>query len=66
MTEPVTWDPTAYARCSAERSRDAAFDRLAGNGAELVTPEMVAFEWLRSCENPGFKRVLALLKEDAG
>jgi hypothetical protein len=33
-----------------ERNRDAAFDRLAGAGAELVTTEMVAFEWIRSAE----------------
>ena len=50
--------------CSSrtERNRDAAFDRLAGAGAELVTTEMVAFEWLRSCENPVFKDVLGLIK----
>lgn len=45
-----------------ERNRDAAFDRLAGAGAELVTTEMVAFEWLRTAEHPMFKQVLALLK----
>ena len=38
-----------------ERNRDAAFDRLAANGAELVTTEMVGFEWLRSAEHPQFK-----------
>jgi len=50
--------------CSSrtERDRDAAFDRLAGAGAELVTTEMVAFEWLRTAEHPMFKEVLALLK----
>ena len=41
---------------------DAAYDRLAGAGAELVTTEMVAFEWLRSCEHPAFKDMLALVK----
>lgn len=45
-----------------ERNRDAAFDRLAGAGAELVTTEMVLFEWLRSVEHPAFKEVLALVK----
>ena len=45
-----------------ERNRDAAFDRLAGAGAELVTTEMVAFEWLGSCEHPAFKDVLGLIK----
>lgn len=45
-----------------ERNRDAGFDRLVGAGATLVTTEMVAFEWLRSCEHPAFKDVLALIK----
>jgi hypothetical protein len=50
--------------CSSrsERNRDAAFDRLAGNGAELVTTEMVAFEWLRSADHEMFKRVQSLIK----
>ncbi|MEN9886406.1 MAG: hypothetical protein RL758_984 [Pseudomonadota bacterium] len=42
--------------------RDAAFDRLAGAGAELVTTEMVAFEWLRTADHPRFKDVQALIK----
>lgn len=45
-----------------ERNRDAAFDRLAGAGAELVTTEMVLFEWMRSCEHERFKEVLTLIK----
>lgn len=45
-----------------ERNRDAAFDRLAGAGAELVTTEMVVFEWLRHCEAPEFREALALVK----
>ncbi len=50
--------------CSSrtERNRDAAFDRLAGAGAELVTTEMVAFEWLRSAEHPQFKSLHELIK----
>jgi len=50
--------------CSSrsERNRDAAFDRLAGNGAELVTTEMVAFEWLRTAEHEVFRDVLGLVK----
>jgi nicotinamidase-related amidase len=48
----------------SERSRDAAFDRLAGAGAELVTTEMVAFEWLRSAEHPAFAEVLSIIKEN--
>ncbi|MGQ0710179.1 MAG: isochorismatase family protein [Rhodoferax sp.] len=45
-----------------ERNRDAAFDRLAGAGVELVTTEMVLFEWLRGAEHPLFKEVQALVK----
>lgn len=45
-----------------ERNRDAAYDRLAGAGCELVTTEMVGFEWLRSCEHPEFKALQALVK----
>jgi nicotinamidase-related amidase len=45
-----------------ERNRDAAFDRLAGAGAELVTTEMVVFEWLGSAEHPQFKSVQLLIK----
>ena len=50
--------------CSSRTAvnRDAAFDRLAGNGAELVTTEMVAFEWLRTADHPAFKDMLALIK----
>ncbi len=45
-----------------ERNRDAAFDRLAGAGAELVTTEMVLFEWLRTAEADPFKEIQALIK----
>lgn len=50
--------------CSSrtERNRDAAFDRLAGMGAELVTTEMVLFEWLRSAESDAFREIQALIK----
>ena len=56
------WVVTDACSSRSERNRDAAFDRLAGNGAELVTTEMVAFEWLRSAEHPAFKDMLALIK----
>jgi nicotinamidase-related amidase len=55
------WVVTDACSSRTERNRDAAFDRLAGAGAELVTTEMVAFEWLRTAEHPAFKSVLALL-----
>lgn len=56
------WVVTDACSSRSERNRDAAFDRLAGAGAELVTTEMVAFEWLRSSDHPAFDEVLALLK----
>lgn len=56
------WVVTDACASRSERNRDAAFDRLAGAGAELVSTEMVAFEWLRSAEHPAFKDVLALVK----
>ena len=56
------WVVTDACSSRTERNRDAAFDRLAGAGAELVTTEMVAFEWARSCEHPAFRDLLALVK----
>jgi len=56
------WVVTDACGSRTERNRDAAFDRLAAAGAELVTVEMVAFEWLRGCEHPAFKNMLALIK----
>lgn len=56
------WVVTDACGSRNERNRDAAFDRLAGNGAELVTTEMVAFEWLRTAEHPIFKEILGLVK----
>jgi nicotinamidase-related amidase len=56
------WVVTDACSSRTERNRDAAFDRLAGAGCELVTTEMVAFEWLRSAEHPLFKDVLAIVK----
>ena len=60
--EVDVWVVTDACGSRTERNRDAAFDRLAGAGAELVTTEMVAFEWLRSAEHPAFRDVQALIK----
>ncbi|CAN7512504.1 isochorismatase family protein [Variovorax sp. LjRoot84] len=56
------WVVTDACSSRTERNRDAAFDRLAGAGAELVTTEMVGFEWLRTAEHPRFDEVLALIR----
>jgi len=56
------WVVTDACGSRTERNRDAAFDRLAGAGAELVTTEMVGFEWFRSAEHPAFHALQALIK----
>ena len=56
------WVVTDACSSRTERNRDAAFDRLAGAGCELVTTEMVLFEWLRTAEHPAFKDVQALIR----
>jgi nicotinamidase-related amidase len=56
------WVATDACTSRTERNRDAAFDRLASAGVELVTTEMVAYEWLRSAEHPAFKAMLQLVK----
>ena len=56
------WVVTDACGSRTERNRDAAYDRLAGNGAELVTTEMVAFEWLRSADHPLFREIQGLIK----
>ena len=60
--ELEVWVVTDACSSRTERNRDAAFDRLAGAGAELVTTEMVAFEWIRGAEHPQFKKVLDLVR----
>ena len=56
------WVVTDACSSRTERNRDAAFDRLAAAGAELVTTEMVAFEWLRDAGHPRFREVLSIVK----
>jgi nicotinamidase-related amidase len=43
-------------------SKEAAVARLARHGAEIVTTEMVLFEWLGSVEHPRFRDIIALVK----
>lgn len=43
-------------------SKETAIRRLARNGAEIVTTEMVLFEWLGTAEDPRLRAVLALVK----
>jgi len=43
-------------------SKQVALDRLATAGAELVTTEMVIFEWLRRAGTPSFKKLSRLIR----
>jgi nicotinamidase-related amidase len=43
-------------------SKETAVARLARHGAEIVTTEMVLFEWLGSAEHPSFRDIIALVK----
>lgn len=56
------WVVTDACASRTDRNRDAAFDRLAGAAAELVTTEMVLFEWLRTAEHPAFREMQSLIK----
>jgi len=43
-------------------NRDAALARMAAHGAEIVTTEMVLFEWLGSAEHAQFRAIMQLIK----
>jgi nicotinamidase-related amidase len=43
-------------------NHQAALARLAANGIEIVTTEMVVFEWLHSADVPEFRDLLRLIK----
>lgn len=43
-------------------SKETAIRRMERNGAEVVTTEMVVFEWLSTCDHPMFRDVAALIK----
>ena len=46
----------------APDNKAAGIDRMRRHGAEIVTTEMVIFEWLGSKDNPHFKEVTALIR----
>ncbi len=43
-------------------NREAAIRRMGRHGAEIVTVEMVVFEWIGGCEHPRFRDALALIR----
>jgi nicotinamidase-related amidase len=46
----------------AAENHELAMQRLRQAGAVIASVEMVAFEWLKSCEHERFRQVLKLLK----
>jgi hypothetical protein len=57
----VVWAADATgSRDPADRA--VAIDRAGRHGAEIVTTEMVMFEWLRDARHPKFREVHKLLK----
>lgn len=56
------WVVTDASGACATRQSDAAWDRLASAGAELVTAEMVVYECLRDSRDPAFAQVLSWVK----
>jgi len=44
------------------QSKAQALDRLARHGADIVTTEMVLFEWVGTAADPNFKAISALIK----
>lgn len=43
-------------------SKDIALRRIAARGIEIVTTEMVIFEWLERADHPRFREALQLIK----
>ncbi|MBM1173866.1 isochorismatase family protein [Microvirga arabica] len=43
-------------------NKEAAVRRMERHGAEIVTTEMVVFEWLQTAEHSRFRQALALIK----
>lgn len=46
----------------APESKEVAIARMERHGAEIVTTEMVVFEWLRSAEHPQFRPASRLIR----
>ncbi|MGZ8367401.1 MAG: isochorismatase family protein, partial [Rhodoplanes sp.] len=43
-------------------SKEAAIRRMERHGADIVTTEMVVFEWLETAEHPRFRAAAALIR----
>ena len=58
---PVKWVSDAVGSRRAF-DRDAATARARALGADIVTTEMVLFEWLETCRHPAFRSTLQLVR----
>ena len=56
----VVWDATAS---RFESDRELARGRLQRHGADIVSVEMVLFEWLRTSKHPDFRSVSSLIRD---
>lgn len=59
------YDPVLVADAVASRhalSRALAIDRLRHHGVDIVSTEMVIFEWLKIAGTPSFKKLLPMIK----
>ena len=43
-------------------AKETALRRMEHHGAEIVTTEMVVFEWLRTAEDPRLRRIIDLIR----
>lgn len=60
------WMATDACGSRHDEDRELGLARLARAGAELVSAEMVMFEWLVHAEHPKFREVLAVIKSKDG
>jgi isochorismate hydrolase len=44
------------------KSKETAIGRMERNGAEVVTTEMVLFEWLETADDPRLNDIIALIR----
>ena len=42
--------------------KETAIRRMERHGAEIVTTEMVVFEWLQTADNPHFRQTISIIK----
>ena len=59
---PKTWMVRDATTSRQPDSANAAYERSAAAGVDLITTEMAVFEWLRQAGTPLFREVSALIK----